>query len=257
MTQKSSRDWPSGQQGGEDARHPLASPLFAQLHGLPPLLVQTGGAELLVETARLWRSLGFFNERAGGRFCINAVTGPDEYNTVVNNNLFTNLMARENLMFAVEIVGWMKEHFPDHYQRLSTKIELEPEEELALAGYVFDSDTDSEVVAHLVHQRMAQGDDLLAAVQATVGRLRGAYAIAVISDLEPGVVVGARAGSLFWIDPTTYNSSNPPNNVKISEGMIRSATDNADAAAFYTKWLKDVAADQQAHRPGKGEAPVG
>ncbi|MEJ2383112.1 MAG: glutamine--fructose-6-phosphate transaminase (isomerizing) [Xanthomonadales bacterium] len=68
-------------------------------------------------------------------------------------------------------------------------------EELALAGYVFDSDTDSEVVAHLVHQRMAQGDDLLAAVQATVGRLRGAYAIAVISDLEPGVVVGARAGS--------------------------------------------------------------
>ena len=68
-------------------------------------------------------------------------------------------------------------------------------EELAAAGYDFDSDTDSEVVAHLVHQRMAQGDDLLAAVQATVGRLRGAYAIAVVSDLEPGVVVGARAGS--------------------------------------------------------------
>jgi glucosamine--fructose-6-phosphate aminotransferase (isomerizing) len=68
-------------------------------------------------------------------------------------------------------------------------------EELAAAGYDFDSDTDSEVVAHLVHQRMAQGDDLLAAVQASVGRLRGAYAIAVVSDLEPGVVVGARAGS--------------------------------------------------------------
>ena len=67
-------------------------------------------------------------------------------------------------------------------------------EELAAAGYDFDSDTDSEVVAHLVHQRMAHGDDLLAAVQASVGRLRGAYAIAVVSDLEPGVVVGARAG---------------------------------------------------------------
>ena len=68
-------------------------------------------------------------------------------------------------------------------------------EELASAGYGFDSDTDSEVVAHLVHQRMAAGDDLLAAVRTAVQRLRGAYAIAVVSDREPGVVVGARAGS--------------------------------------------------------------
>jgi len=68
-------------------------------------------------------------------------------------------------------------------------------EELVAAGYRFDSDTDSEVVAHLVHQGMAQGDDLLAAVRGAVRRLRGAYAIAVISDREPGVVVGARAGS--------------------------------------------------------------
>jgi len=68
-------------------------------------------------------------------------------------------------------------------------------EELAADGYVFESETDSEVVAHLVHRRLAAGDGLFEAVQAAVGRLRGAYAIAVISDLEPGVVVGARAGS--------------------------------------------------------------
>ena len=68
-------------------------------------------------------------------------------------------------------------------------------EELTAAGYEFTSDTDSEVVAHLVHQRLAGGDDLYRAVQAAVGRLRGAYAIAVICNEEPGVVVGARAGS--------------------------------------------------------------
>ena len=55
-------------------------------------------------------------------------------------------------------------------------------EELSAEGYGFDSDTDSEVVAHLVHQRMAAGDDLLAAVRTAVQRLRGAYAIAVVSD---------------------------------------------------------------------------
>jgi alpha,alpha-trehalose phosphorylase len=58
------------------------------------------GAEMLVETARLWLDLGFYSERKGGAFCLNGVTGPDEYNTVVNNNAYTNLMARENLRYA-------------------------------------------------------------------------------------------------------------------------------------------------------------
>jgi len=44
------------------------------------------GAEILIETARLWRDLGFFSEREEGRFCINGVTGPDEYTALVNNN---------------------------------------------------------------------------------------------------------------------------------------------------------------------------
>ncbi|HEY6692929.1 MAG TPA: hypothetical protein VI006_08765, partial [Solirubrobacteraceae bacterium] len=44
------------------------------------------GAEVLVETARFWMELGFFSERRDGRFCINGVTGPDEYTTVVDNN---------------------------------------------------------------------------------------------------------------------------------------------------------------------------
>jgi alpha,alpha-trehalose phosphorylase len=66
------------------------------------------GAEVLVETARFWMELGFFSDHRGGRFCINGVTGPDEYTTVVNNNAYTNLMAKENLEIAVRITEWLE-----------------------------------------------------------------------------------------------------------------------------------------------------
>jgi alpha,alpha-trehalose phosphorylase len=65
------------------------------------------GAEVMVETARLWMELGFFAERRGGRFCIHGVTGPDEYTTVVDDNAYTNLMARENLSDAAAVVDWL------------------------------------------------------------------------------------------------------------------------------------------------------
>ncbi len=53
------------------------------------------GLELLVETARLWRSLGHHD--AAGRFRIDGVTGPDEYSAIADNNVYTNLMAERNL----------------------------------------------------------------------------------------------------------------------------------------------------------------
>ncbi len=53
------------------------------------------GLELLVETARLWRSLGHFDRN--GDFRIDGVTGPDEYSAVQDNNTYTNLMAQRNL----------------------------------------------------------------------------------------------------------------------------------------------------------------
>ena len=62
------------------------------------------GAEILVETARFWVDLGGYTDRQERRFCINGVTGPDEYTAVVNNNYFTNVMARENLRYACETV---------------------------------------------------------------------------------------------------------------------------------------------------------
>jgi alpha,alpha-trehalose phosphorylase len=86
------------------------------------------GAEMLVETARLWRDLGFYSEAKGGKFCLNSVTGPDEYNTVVNNNAYTNLMARENLRYAAATVRSMRATAPDAYNALVHKTALDPSE---------------------------------------------------------------------------------------------------------------------------------
>src|SRR5262245_30781747 len=83
------------------------------------------GAEMLVETARLWYDLGFFSDRKGGKFCINGVTGPDEYKTVVNNNTYTNLMARENLRYAVETVERLRVQQPQALDALMRTTGLE------------------------------------------------------------------------------------------------------------------------------------
>jgi len=60
------------------------------------------GLELLVETARLWHSLGHHDP---GGFRIDGVTGPDEYSAVEDNNVYTNLMAQRNLQAAADAVG--------------------------------------------------------------------------------------------------------------------------------------------------------
>jgi alpha,alpha-trehalose phosphorylase len=60
------------------------------------------GLELLVETARLWRSLGHHDIH--GLFRIDGVTGPDEYSAVADNNIYTNLMAQRNLRLAADAV---------------------------------------------------------------------------------------------------------------------------------------------------------
>ncbi|MFI6490133.1 glycoside hydrolase family 65 protein [Streptomyces sp. NPDC050564] len=60
------------------------------------------GVELLVETARLWRSLGHHDHQ--GKFHIDGVTGPDEYSAVADDNTYTNLMARTNLLAAADVV---------------------------------------------------------------------------------------------------------------------------------------------------------
>ncbi|MFN2538897.1 MAG: glycoside hydrolase family 65 protein [Mycobacteriales bacterium] len=70
------------------------------------------GLELLAETARLWRSLGHHDSR--GRFRIDGVTGPDEYSALADNNVYTNLMAQENLRAAADAAA----HHPDDARAL-------------------------------------------------------------------------------------------------------------------------------------------
>ncbi|QYF73348.1 glycoside hydrolase family 65 protein [Cryobacterium sp. PAMC25264] len=60
--------------------------------------------DILVETARMWADLGFWRGNGNDVFHIHGVTGPDEYTTVVNDNLYTNIMARSNLRAAVKSV---------------------------------------------------------------------------------------------------------------------------------------------------------
>jgi glutamine---fructose-6-phosphate transaminase (isomerizing) len=67
--------------------------------------------------------------------------------------------------------------------------------ELRAQGFEFASDTDTEVIAHLVEAYQRAGADLLGAARQAVARLRGAYAIVLLSRREPGVLVGARSGS--------------------------------------------------------------
>jgi alpha,alpha-trehalose phosphorylase len=86
------------------------------------------GPQVMVETARLWMDLGFFSERRGGAFCINAVTGPDEYTTVVDNNAYTNLMAKENLEGAIRVIERLRAREPEAYARLVRITGLEDEE---------------------------------------------------------------------------------------------------------------------------------
>lgn len=90
------------------------------------------GAEMVLETARIWRSTGHFNPRRGGAFCIDEVTGPDEYSALVNNNFFTNAMARRNLLFAVEVYDWLKTHDADAHAALVDRLGLTDAE---IAGF--------------------------------------------------------------------------------------------------------------------------
>ena len=67
-------------------------------------------------------------------------------------------------------------------------------EELRAAGYAFDSETDTEVVAHRIHYHLARVGELYKAVRATVAELEGAYALAAISHQEPNRIIVARMG---------------------------------------------------------------
>lgn len=71
------------------------------------------GLEVLVETARFWRAFGDYFPYRRNAFCINGVTGPDEYTAIVNNNYYTNVMAQDNLFYAAQVATEAMENHQD------------------------------------------------------------------------------------------------------------------------------------------------
>ncbi len=81
------------------------------------------GAEIVMETARIWLGIGSYDR--AGRFCINEVTGPDEYSALVNNNYYTNAMAQMHLRFAAAIADTLRGQRPDDFARIAAAITLD------------------------------------------------------------------------------------------------------------------------------------
>ncbi|MBA2454243.1 MAG: glycoside hydrolase family 65 protein [Chloroflexia bacterium] len=99
------------------------------------------GFDLFVETARLWQSLGHHD--AVGRFRIDGVTGPDEYTALVDNNVFTNMMAARNLQAAADVVArhpqraadlGVDEHEVDSWLKAADSIVVPFDEELGVTA---------------------------------------------------------------------------------------------------------------------------
>ena len=86
------------------------------------------GLEILIETARMWLSLGSYIPMQDNKFCFNVVCGPDEYKPGVNNNAYTNYMAKFNLDKAVEMSEIIKDRAPEKYKRLTERINLNEKE---------------------------------------------------------------------------------------------------------------------------------
>ncbi|MGR2752381.1 glycoside hydrolase family 65 protein [Agromyces arachidis] len=87
-----------------------------------------GAIDILVETARMWEDLGFWRTNADDVFHIHGVTGPDEYTTVVNDNLYTNVMARSNLAGAAAAVDNLQVSSPEAHKRLVERLGVTPAE---------------------------------------------------------------------------------------------------------------------------------
>ena len=85
------------------------------------------GAEIILDTARFWASRAEWNAEKN-RYEFNDVIGPDEYHDHVDNNAFTNYIARWHLLKAQELAGWMRANAPEALQNLFQRLETGPGE---------------------------------------------------------------------------------------------------------------------------------
>jgi alpha,alpha-trehalose phosphorylase len=83
------------------------------------------GMEVLIETARLWKEIGHFQD---GKFHIDAVTGPDEYTCIVNNNFYTNVMAKYNLTWAAKAFEMVRDFEQHSWEELCNRLNITEDE---------------------------------------------------------------------------------------------------------------------------------
>ncbi len=101
--------------------------LYDEVSGDPSFL-REAGAEIVMDTARIWLGLGRFVDRLDGRFGIYEVTGPDEYTACVNNNYYTNAMAQMHLAFAADVAERLQRESPADFARIAAAINLATDE---------------------------------------------------------------------------------------------------------------------------------
>lgn len=115
---------------GEQEHHISADVAYAvwqywQVTGDDEFLVRFG-AEILLDTARFWASRG--QVEADGCYHIRRVIGPDEYHETIDDNAYTNVLARWNLERGADTAALLKERWPEAWNSLSARLALEPDE---------------------------------------------------------------------------------------------------------------------------------
>lgn len=86
------------------------------------------GLEMLCEISRVFADVGHFSPWKNGKYVISCVTGPDEYNAIVDNNFYTNLGARETLKAALSWLDMFREEYPEKYKAFWNRLQLTNEE---------------------------------------------------------------------------------------------------------------------------------
>ena len=88
-------------------------------------------AEILFEISKCMAHRGSFIPNKGNKFCINVICGPDEYNPIVDNNLYTNVLTQKQLYFTLKVKSLLQEKYPEKLTRLCEKCKVD-EAEFAL-----------------------------------------------------------------------------------------------------------------------------
>ena len=96
------------------------------------LFLRDAGAEILLDTARFWASRA--RMEADGHTHIRDVIGPDEYHEHVDDNAYTNVMARWNIRRGLDAAAWLRTHWPQHWADVSGRLHLDAAELAAWHG---------------------------------------------------------------------------------------------------------------------------